>query len=72
MIIGVSIDVFNAPVDIAIVIAIFVSTVVSLTKELWDIYIQHDNTPKESAKDFVADVAGLVFGILVGLIVAFS
>ena len=63
---------FTVPLHIAIVMAIFACTCISLIKEVYDVYFERDNTHKESAEDFVADLLGLAFGIITGLIFAIS
>lgn len=50
------------------VLSICIAFVAGLMKELWDIFIQKDNTWSQSLHDFICNLIGIIIAILINII----
>jgi hypothetical protein len=48
--------------------SILLTTSIALLKEIWDVFIQKDNTYKEAIKDITMDILGIAFGLMIIII----
>lgn len=48
--------------------SVLLTTSIALLKEIWDIFIQKDNTYKEAIKDITMDILGIAFGLMIIII----
>ena len=46
------------------ILAIVIAVIAGLSKEVWDVLIQKDNTIKQALHDVVCNIIGITFGTL--------
>lgn len=50
---------------IGVVIGVIVGLMISVVKEMFDVYVQKDNTSDEAIWDLIADFVGICVGVIV-------
>lgn len=54
--------VLNTPI-----LAVFIAIAIGIAKEVWDVFIQKDNTWKQAGHDIVCNLVGIVVATLIYL-----
>ena len=46
------------------ILAVVIAVIAGLSKEVWDVFVQKDNTIKQSLHDVICNIIGITFGTL--------